>query len=281
MIYLEKNGKLQLINNWIEIESLNGFTSNLILDPSINSKVIGQYERKNPNQCGLSRCKRSHKKGFIIKTNSSEITNVGHICGRKYFGAEFDSQRKSFIEKVNQERNIQVITKFLSKHEDYYKKLHNLIFEESNGWRWILKQIDIIKDSRPTPITIVDLLTECIKNKDDRIYLNWDNESEKKLIGRLKGLKVFYPENNITKIIALDLVKPLKEIKALDIEKSTARELNKWSKTTVDFERNLNIVEDIVKAGRMFFSSSNIEQLREIAGHRFIVKFKDMMERWT
>lgn len=39
--------------------------------------------------CGLATCRQGHLHGFLVRTASGEETNIGHVCGTRYFGDEF------------------------------------------------------------------------------------------------------------------------------------------------------------------------------------------------
>lgn len=54
------------------------------------SKVIGMYEAPTSIHCGLVSCNQAHNKGLIIVNDNGMETNVGHVCGIKRFGVDFN-----------------------------------------------------------------------------------------------------------------------------------------------------------------------------------------------
>jgi hypothetical protein len=54
------------------------------------TEVLTDYTFEKEVPCGLSTCKQGHLKGFLVCTQSGVETNIGHVCGKRHFGEDFD-----------------------------------------------------------------------------------------------------------------------------------------------------------------------------------------------
>lgn len=46
--------------------------------------------------CGIARCEREHRFGFVIELDDRSLSHVGRICGKTKFGALWAAKRKAF-----------------------------------------------------------------------------------------------------------------------------------------------------------------------------------------
>lgn len=53
------------------------------------TKVLAPYSFSKQVPCGLRSCRTNHNNGFLVRTQSGAETNIGSVCGRKYFGDDF------------------------------------------------------------------------------------------------------------------------------------------------------------------------------------------------
>ncbi len=99
MTYMSENKEYSLIYNWADIESRSNFLSIITINNENEvrnklSHIIAPYQFKEKVLCGISRCQTKHNYGFLVKLKTGEEIIIGKDCGKKYFGAEFNSQYK-------------------------------------------------------------------------------------------------------------------------------------------------------------------------------------------
>ena len=80
-----RDDELIFPKSWEEIFNLPGHCINV--ETSDLTKIVGRYHfsRKTPEKkCGL-RCRRPHRKGYIVKLKDGHFTHVGWRCGEREF----------------------------------------------------------------------------------------------------------------------------------------------------------------------------------------------------
>lgn len=78
-----------------DYEARTAFVGPLRVEPGNLHKIVGKVELPAKPQeawarCGLNGCNKSHRFGYIIRTNDGLETNCGHECGRREFGVVFE-----------------------------------------------------------------------------------------------------------------------------------------------------------------------------------------------
>lgn len=105
MITLSTEKGLVRIESWEDVESRPGFTRNLDPSTAVLGEIIGQYHFKDMFPCGLAGCRQPHAKGYLVTTKDGRETNIGNVCGVRYFSVEFTQLRKVFrVSREDQER---------------------------------------------------------------------------------------------------------------------------------------------------------------------------------
>ena len=86
------------INNWADIESRVDFIPTLVIQNEDEArsklkKIIATYQLSSKVRCGISRCQTKHNNGYLVKLDTNQEIIIGKDCGKKYFGAEFTTQK--------------------------------------------------------------------------------------------------------------------------------------------------------------------------------------------
>lgn len=81
-------------------------------------RIIGGYGFKKLLwvNCGLT-CNRKHGPGFVIRGASGLVTNIGHCCGRKLFGAVWQEMYEAFETQRNAEAVQDALIAALARRE--------------------------------------------------------------------------------------------------------------------------------------------------------------------
>jgi hypothetical protein len=72
-----------------EMEARPAFIAPLDHDEHKLTDVLAPYSFAKQVPCGLRSCRTNHNNGFLVRTQSGAETNIGSVCGRKYFGDDF------------------------------------------------------------------------------------------------------------------------------------------------------------------------------------------------
>lgn len=105
MITLSTEKGLVRIEAWEDVHSRPGFTRNLDPSTAVLAEIIGQYHFKDMFPCGLAGCRQPHAKGYLVTTKDGRETNIGNVCGVRYFSVEFKQLRRVFrVSREDQER---------------------------------------------------------------------------------------------------------------------------------------------------------------------------------
>jgi hypothetical protein len=270
MIYLTQNNSTINVE-WQYIENLEGFTNTLVCNPNeIEVDVIGQYNLINKIQCGL-KCNTWHNNGFIIRTKQNQITNVGRDCGAKYFGGEFKLQSQQMKRSVDRNINQRIVDSFINDIPTHRESIQDIALKINKGWGWFLELKKLLFNEEFTPNVIISSINRCLETRSSDLMTS--DLKKPVRVGFLNGLKAFYPENDITELIRVDMLIQLKILEQKNPFDLKDMELNKWSKWVDEYQTNINKAQEIVKSGRGFFSNKNLIQFRNIFDSRNVSRY--------
>ena len=109
-------------------------------DEELLDDVLGRYIEKSEIRCGLSNCHTPHLKGYIVKTKSGHITNIGKDCGTTYFGIDFKTFSKRLERDIKESNNRNLLWSFSFQIDELEDQIHKL--RTSNyGADWVHKNI--------------------------------------------------------------------------------------------------------------------------------------------
>lgn len=112
-----------------EIKKLPGYVAKV--DPNknpLNRIVAHYYIRPFDIKCGL--CGIPHMDGCIVELANRRITNIGHICGKR-FGESFDRERRNNYENDYKPRLLQTITQAQTRLIADHFKLNDVSLQAS------------------------------------------------------------------------------------------------------------------------------------------------------
>lgn len=72
-----------------EMEARSAFIAPLDHSAHKLTEVLAPYSFAKQAPCGLRSCRTNHNNGFLVRTQSGAETNIGSVCGRKFFGDDF------------------------------------------------------------------------------------------------------------------------------------------------------------------------------------------------
>lgn len=264
MITLNGERGFETVESWDDILALPGFVEEL--DPKSNKlkQIIGRYLFKEYISCGLSTCRQPHGKGYVVTTASGQVTNIGNGCGKTHFGVDFQEQSKIFERSLTEHNNREKLASFMFQLDEHLEYIAS-IKKAQKGANWVYKRSkDLTNKERGVPETIISKIHQLVRSRTGTLIKERQaTEAEVKdmeaiqnkalprpqyievSIGTIKGIEALYPENDIRNLVILDLEENLKVISEIDLDNTTYKDLQYWSKWISNFDVKLEYIDSI------------------------------------
>ena len=249
--------------------------------------------------CGLTSCRQPHGKGYLVKAKDGRETNIGKDCGKKHFGVDFETLRKTYDRDLVNATRRQRLGEFQNRAQHYLDTIDQLRHGQI-GANWVYKTSRALVSKAATmPDEIVQSVSGMAKARDGTITRQRQATEQEvddiearenrriqrphyvsESIGMLQGLGVLFPENDLRQILAVDLIPKLVQLKQLSVDTMRELDLASWDKWVAGIDQKLDQTKEAIHHGTLFLSKSNLAQLdklleeqadRKIFGH-FISK---------
>lgn len=281
MITLNANRQLLRIESWDQIESIPGFRRDLDAKKLTLDSIIGSYQFKDFQKCGLGSCKQPHGKGYIVTTKQGFVTNIGKDCGKRYFSVDFTSLRKIFDRETRYQEQRETLILLLARRDELAESIKRLRTRKPFGADAVNGLLSrFVTPSDEVPRSIVDQLRKMIRTKDPVIRISRIATSEevdqievatgKKLqrpyylsesVGRMDGIEALYDENSLRRALIVDVEQPLKELVEIDIDSLNARDRSRFAKFALEIDVKLELVETLIQTASRFLKFENLKKL--------------------
>ena len=255
------------------------------LDPSTHklSQVLGRYVFKDQIKCGLSNCHTWHAKGYIVKTESGQETNIGKDCGKTYFGVDFETLSRKFDRDITEQENRQLLWSFTFQLEELELKINELRTSVS-GADWVYKKTrPLVERGRGCPDDVVRHILELLKSRSNLLsesreatpqeIENLEGAQGKRLnrphyleiqIAEIRGLAALYPEYDLRLMLVVDLEQNLKSFRTKDIDTMTFEELRHWVKWIGTVDKTIENAVGSISRGRELLRFDNLIAFEKI-----------------
>lgn len=287
MITLNTEQGLISVENWEDIESRPGFSTDLNPSDHQLDSIIGRYLFKEKIKCGLSNCHTPHAKGYIVATKDGQSTNIGKDCGKKYFGVDFEDLSKKFDRDITEKENRDRLFSFSFQIEELEGTISDLRKKE-RGADWVNKKTrPLVSAGKDCPEVIVRRISSMIKNGTNILFVQREStqaeiETLESIQGRkikrphiieeriaeIAGIHALYPENDLKKLLVDDLEVGLKAFKNKDIDLLSYDDLRYWTKWISSIENILERAMTAVTLGNDLLSRSNLEPFSQVLTKR-------------
>lgn len=289
MISLNTEKGFVRIDCWEDIESRPGFTA--LLDPkAIKLKeIIGRYAFPYEIPCGLSNCRTPHQYGFLVVATDGRETNIGRDCGKREFGADFNSMSRVFLAAERAQRN----REFLGELKNRLPIVAAEISEMKNcehGAVWINARVNQLSGkSGSLPLPIVNAVRQAIRRGDgtlmlERVATKQEREDRsaavavaglenrqrrvvfavEERVGQLDGFSALSPGSSLRDLLVV--IEPvLTELADADIDSLSDTRLRCLTKRGGELEPNLERLREVVAAGKRLLVRKNVQQLSQFA----------------
>lgn len=270
--------------NYEDLLAREGFRPRLEFHPQGERKmsdVLWPYKFLEKVNCGISVCRQLHYHGYLITTSDGLETGIGVDCGRKYFGLKFTRQRQRVDQEVARRQRIRAVKDMIDQlpamvstlaqikadYQDLQDQKQRLMGAIGPGIYAALKQRaekDGAKITRIVRLIGKDLeayyaTTNKPKGRQD------DAPHREELIATLEGLA--FVRARMKDVLITNLLEPLQALskcKPDEVGQWKVRELQKTAKWVGEVPQNLIKVQELIAAGRRFFTSENIANLVHI-----------------
>jgi len=286
LITLNSDKGLIRIESWDDIVSRPGFTPDIDPNAVELKEIIGNYRFTEFVQCGLSSCHTKHFKGYVVSTVDGRETNIGNDCGKTHFGVDFETLARTFDREMRNKDRREKLIAAQHRIDGWLMELDELK-KSPKGASWLNEQIVRIRNSTTGfPEAVRKQLRDMVKTKNSsltrqRLASASEIESMKETgqlkghkkgdaayieeeIGMIDGLSVLYPGNNIRELLIKDLYEGMVDLKKLDVDQASDRQLQQSAKWIGEIDKKMGKCRSILITGRRFFEAENIALLAEL-----------------
>lgn len=285
MNILSEDGKSVInLKSWDEVFERPGFKRGVNPTEVKLKRIIGKYDFSDENHCGLSSCNTSHKKGYLVVCSSNIETNIGHKCGKKHFGVDFNELERTFRKDINV-RNARENIQRRSGELDFIRERVNHLWR-AEGLELFCKVRDLKFSKKGLTGALRVKLERRAKSGDEKVYesvkaseadivLEEDKlkreltDSEKQQlrvnvpIGIIYGVRAFNSFSVIKEVLHDELPTLLDELDELDTAQLTDTQLLNWSKRLNGIDTQLMAAQGAIEDCRRLLVDSNISFIKQ------------------
>ncbi|MBQ0796238.1 hypothetical protein [Zhongshania sp.] len=280
MIRVKSGGSYVTIEDFSDLEARPRFIGKIDPKDKDLEDVIGYYILPNDIQCGLTSCRTKHKKGYVAVTKDGIETNIGHKCGKKHFGLDFDTKQRAMRAAVTKQIRQETVLEFQFSSHDMQEEVYTLL-NRPLGAKLIHKlNSEIIMRSRGWPEYLSSEVSKMVRNRDGRIteyklaterdqdllIASGVKEENAKLVrnelGELASIEALFPENNLKELLISGLAVRLAELDNIEVLALDGIELKKWYDWCNDAPRLLERAITALNLGLIFHSPENLALLK-------------------
>jgi hypothetical protein len=283
MITLRTDTGLLDIDSWQEIRDRIQFREKLNPADHELETIFGRYAEKDWLRCGLTTCNHEHMKGYLVKTKLGLETNIGKDCGKTHFGVDFEELSRTFEQDLTASRNREILWATWFRLEEIESTIGSIRSSE-HGADWIQSLLKRLQTPNSgCPEVVVKAIGRMVKNGDSRILVErkatpdelrsfeasqLGSAAAPKFIeetkGNLKGVGAFRPENDLRRLLIIEVAERLKQFKSCDIDSLSNSELKDWARWSGRIDINIELSRLAVDEGRSLLTKSNLGQFFEI-----------------
>lgn len=283
MITLKTEHGFVRVEKWEGVTALPGFVAKLNRSQHKLKDIIGRYIFPHTINCGLSDCRSQHKKGYVVSTESGELTNIGWMCGIEYFGADFKMQSGQFERDVEDQTNRETLATF-SFHIDRLQEAVDALRNEDRGANWVYKKTrPLLGSHHGCPDLIVQRFQVMVKAGQNQ--LTQDRQATKEetdvaeaaagraipqphmiseVIAHINGMAALNPQSDLRQLLVIDIHDELKKFRELDIDSLGHNDLLRWAKWVSSIDGTMERAGAAIAAGRELLTVENLTPLSRL-----------------
>lgn len=284
MITLNTDKGLVRVQTWEDVFTRIGFNPDL--DPVLIplKAIIGRYVFGEQVRCGLKNCHTLHNHGYIVTAENGQETNIGKDCGKRYFSVDFEQVKRQFDRDMDAVENRELLWNLWFKLDEVEEKISQLRGGEK-GADWIFKNCSALRDPGKLPVEITRQMDRFVKDQSGRFQLlreatQQEVEDMEAKAGRkltkpqyvptldvvVDGIEALYQENNLSRILIVQLQEQVKAFRSVSIDQLTETQLRDWKKWAVTIDQLFEVAERSIEHGRALLTRENLAPLLRIEG---------------
>lgn len=255
-----------------DILSLDGYVRDVVPEEDPIAEFVDDYYVPVPVQCGLRACHTWHNEGAILKTASGAVTNVGHICGRRFRGYDekYDEFKKAKLvpcyqgEIVGFKRKGSEVTSALQKIEARSEVLFAKVANFNSTFPGLGNTLRQRAMRSETAVqTVVERSEQEIENAMasspglTRERARYKSET----VGHVQGLAAFL----LQPLDFQQLRTEIQQVMDLDVINCSFTKLSRGARWIEDFEAKYQQYQNVISAGEAFFTAANLGLLGYLA----------------
>ncbi|HEX2332986.1 MAG TPA: hypothetical protein VHI32_07420 [Burkholderiales bacterium] len=227
--------------------------------------------------------------GVVVETVDGDVTNIGHVCGGKYF-EEFQRKKNEYDMRAAHSRRVRALKDFLN-YEPIVRRRIDTLRTQPLGADWLHTSYRNFFSSAPAEV--VNHLRERARRNEVRVTRaeRVTNEDEadrirqlqgglsrgrsakdpvfvEREIGRLRGLGIWKDGQTIGDLLHEGIVGRLDALRPIDPHQLRSHALRAWADWAESIDTQLAVVERLIPEGREFFKDENLALLARMPWSR-------------
>lgn len=266
------------ITSTADITSRPRYTDDVIPERNPFKRIIKPYYLHVPMQCGIGSCKTWHNDGFLVELENGDETNIGHVCGGKYFGTRFLDGVESYTrEKLLPELRLRLglekpkINAALPQLRTWCELESQVLGKQRRNFRRIFQTLS--KElSRRASRGDVAVTTHRERSNEEIERLGALNPNvprerfryEEVRVAELQGIRTF--DHNLHELLHTTLLGKAQEFLDAPLATLKLQKLIEWDSWSRIFDDEMSRARTVLTDAQNFFSSNNFEALRQLGG---------------
>lgn len=282
MIVLNSTKELIQVSHWADILDRPGFTQDLDPNSHTLSVIIGSYAFGDKVRCGLSNCHTPHNKGYIAVTTDGRETNMGTVCGKSYFGVDFETLTRKFDLDLQEKRDRDTLWAFRFNLEEFKQKIE-ILRGQDFGADWAYKTSHQLLEGSREFSEVSRKLGSMIRTGSSRLSkermateaeINSMELSQGRRpfgpvyiddpIATVVGIEALYKDNDLRELLVMDLSEHIKAFEILKIDELLQSELRRQAKWVSTVEATFDRATESLVSCRKFLTAKNLEPFLQV-----------------
>lgn len=277
MIFIKTADGHEKFPMWSDVEKRPHYTSKISGSEHKLSRVFGYYELKDEIHCSLSSCNQPHGKGYLVTTETGLEVNIGHRCGKRIFGIDFENHADEFDKfRESEERKLSV--KSAKNKVDKWEATLEALRVGNKSIQWVIEQIEELQNANfvgraaaiefrslsrtqngsvTIDVQVQDKKYAALLFKFNKHLRDSGQALEEKVVGKVNNLHVLLTENHL-KILFTSAISNIKEIRQADVNSVPSPVLLALSQKANNLQSDVDKVLNIYRDAREFLTRKNL-----------------------
>jgi hypothetical protein len=257
-----------------EMASRPNFVAEMDLTAASPELPIGIYALREMIKCGIKSCRTPHQLGVLVRMSDGRETLIGHVCGKRKIGIQFESMMADAKRQDKFTRDLEKVSQAASDSAANLARV-DVLLDQPQGARWVAqRQAACRRLLSPEALHIVGRMA---RHDEPTLYrerlMDKREVSIARATGRLRGPGPHYIRTEAGKLRGLEIWKTdlrgvlidqiqTKLHELANVAMLTADGAGRWAKWVNALPEKYETAERLIAAGREFFATENLEQLK-------------------